>query len=628
MFELVFLSGPRGGEVLPITKTLLAGRSPECSLEVPDPNASRKHTHLVFDGTSLTAADNGSSNGTFVNDVRITAPVQLKHGDVVRLGETRLRIQQKAQGQALSQSSIFGFKDASADEDLSQSIVMSAVDVAPKRNVNAEVLSTRLAAIMRMSKALVSIDKPEEVYQGILEALFEVFPQAERGFLMHGSTADQLEPRALKSRGQAGTEGLVISKSICRKALDSRTAFLFNDQNASDFDQGMSIVSLRIRSAMTIPLMVGEEVTGLLQVDTGDPARAFTLDDLELAVSASRIAAAAVRNAELLKKVESETATRNNLLRFLPGPLAEQVLSGSLDIALGGKTYQGTILFSDIIGFTRMSEGMEPSGVIAVMNDYFARMVPCIEREGGSVDKFIGDAIMAFWGIPFDRGDAAVNAVHAALDMQNGLQGLNTLLRAEGRPELQTGIGLNSGTVVAGNIGHAQRSEYTILGDAVNTASRIEHAAGRGQVLVSGATFTELKGRGFGIRMPPLHAKNKAEPLTVLSLRGLGLGDEILLHLPLVCGGKPVVLVRRLADHSFIALHGAECDPCGGTLSSGIVEWPQADLGTATMLSVLPVQATDGALIRSQLRLSDDTLGGLLGTESPVCPVSWDQLPR
>ena len=628
MFELVFLSGPRAGEVIPITKTLLAGRSPDCSLEVPDPNASRKHTHLVYDGTSLTAADNGSSNGTYVNDVRIVAPVLLKHGDVVRLGETRLRIQKKATGANLSNSSIFGFKDVGAgEEDLSQSIVMSAVDI-PRKTVNAEALAARLTAIIRMTRALANIDKPEEVYREILEALFEVFPQAERGFLMQGSTADQLEPRAVKSRAAQQGEGLVVSKSICRKALDSRTAYLFNDQNAADFDQGMSIVSLRIRSAMTIPLMVGEEVVGLLQIDTGDPARAFTLDDLELAVTASRNAAAAVRAADLLKKVESETATRNNLLRFLPGPLAEQVLSGSLDIALGGKTYQGTILFSDIIGFTRMSEGMEPSDIIGVMNEYFARMVPCIEREGGSVDKFIGDAIMAFWGIPFDRDDAAVNSVHAALDMQNALQGLNSLLRSQGKPELQTGIGLNSGTVVAGNIGHAQRSEYTLLGDAVNTASRIEHAAGKGQVLISGTTFAALKGCGFGIQMPPLHAKNKAEPLKVLSLRGLTLGDEIVLHLPLRCGDHPVILLRRLSDRTFIALHGAECDPTAAPLASAIPEWQATDLGVATMLSVLPVQATDGNLIRCQLRLADDTLASLIGPTSPICPVSWDELPR
>ncbi len=401
MFELVFLSGPRAGEVVPVTRNLLAGRSPDCSLEVPDPNASRKHTQILFDGTSISAADNGSSNGTYVNDVRLTAAVVLRHGDVVRLGETKLRIQHTNRSANSNASSIFSIQDVEAD--LSHSIVMSVSELSRKQ-LAPEQLSSRLNAVMRVAKALVNIDQQEVVYREILDALFDVFPQAERGFLMKGAEVDKLEPKAIKHRGRQDDGVLAVSKSICRKAVESKSAFLFNDQNAGDFDQGMSIVSLRIRSAMTIPLMVEDSVLGLMQIDTGDPARAFTAEDLELAVTASQIAATALMNADRLEKLTSEQATRNNLMRFLPGPLAEQVLSGNLDIALGGRTYHGTIMFTDIIGFTRLSESMPPTEIVSMMNEYFARMVPCIEREGGSVDKFIGDAIMAFWGIPFDKG--------------------------------------------------------------------------------------------------------------------------------------------------------------------------------------------------------------------------------
>ncbi len=628
MYELVFLSGPRAGEVVPVRGNLLAGRSPDCSLEVPDPNASRKHTQVLFDGTSLTCADNGSSNGTFVNEIRLTQPVLVKPGDVIRLGETRLRVQRQASPNSMHASSIFGFKDQ--DADISNSIVMAVGDrdSAVRKSINADALAARLTAINKVSKALEAIDHPEIVHRSILEALFEVFPQAERGFLMQGDTADTLEPRAVKQRGR-GDGNLTVSKSICRKALEAKSAFLFNDQNAGDFDQGMSIVSLRIRSAMTIPLVTsGEKVLGILQIDTGDPARAFTAEDLDLAVTASRIAAAAVNNAELLASNDKLSSTRNNLLRFLPGPLAEQVLSGNLDIALGGKTYQGTILFSDIIGFTRMSENMPPDAVIGMMNEYFGRMVPCIEHESGSVDKFIGDAIMAFWGIPFNKGDAANAACHAGLNMQNAMLGLNSVQRQAGKPDLMTGIGLNTGTVVAGNIGVAQRSEYTLLGDAVNTASRIEHAAGRGQVLVSKATLDEIKGAGFGIRMPPLNAKNKAEPLVVISLRALKIGDEVVLHIPATVAGQSITLIRRLSDLSVIALHGSDFDPCAGPLISALTEWPGIELGTATLIDVMSHQASDGTLVRSHLRLSDPSLGQLISGELPVSPLSWEQMAR
>ena len=624
MFELVFLSGPRAGEVVPVTRNLLAGRSPDCSLEVPDPNASRKHTQILFDGTSLTAADNGSSNGTFVNDVRIGNPVALRHGDVVRLGETRLRVQHNHRGTAEA-SSIFSIQEVEAD--LSHSIVMSVSDLARKQ-LAPEQLTARLNAVLRVAKALTSIDQQEVVYREILDALFDVFPQTERGFLMKGAAVDQLEPKAIKQRGRSDESNLAVSKSICRKALEGRNAFLFNDQNAGDFDQGMSIVSLRIRSAMTIPLMLDDVILGLMQVDTGDPARAFTADDLELAVTVSKIAATALMNADRLESLTREQATRNNLLRFLPGPLAEQVLSGNLDIALGGRTYHGTILFSDIIGFTRLSESMPPTEVVSLMNDYFARMVPCIEREGGSVDKFIGDAIMAFWGIPFDKGEAAASAVQAALQMQNALVGFNSLQIRDGKPEIHTGIGLNSGMVVAGNIGVAQRSEYTLLGDAVNTASRIEHAAGKGQVLASGATLAELKHMGVGIRMPPLKVKNKADPLDVVSIRGLRVGEEIVLHLPVAAGQHPATLVRRLADRSFIIVHPKDCDICACDLTSAVPEWLDIPLGQPRMIAVLPTQVADGTLVRSHVQLSEPNLGGLLGDGEIVCPVAWEQLVR
>ena len=625
MYELVFLSGPRAGEVVPVTRNLLAGRSPDCSLEVPDPNASRKHTQILFDGSSISAADNGSSNGTYVNDVRITGAVVLRHGDVVRLGETKLRIQHTNRSGNPSASSIFSIQDV--DADISNSIVMSVSDISRKQ-LSPDQLSSRLNAVMRVAKALVNIDQQEVVYREILDALFDVFPQAERGFLMKGAEVEKLEPKAIKHRGRQDDGALAVSKSICRKAVESKSAFLFNDQNAGDFDQGMSIVSLRIRSAMTVPLMVEDAVLGLMQIDTGDPARAFTSEDLELAVTVSQIAATALMNADRLESLTRETATRNNLMRFLPGPLAEQVLSGNLDIALGGRTYHGTILFSDIIGFTRLSESMPPTEIVSMMNEYFARMVPCIELEGGSVDKFIGDAIMAFWGIPFDKGEAASSAVQAALHMQNALLGFNSLQAKDELPLLQTGIGLNSGMTVAGNIGVANRSEYTLLGDAVNTASRIEHAAGKGQVLISGATLGELKGGGRGIAMPPLKAKNKAEPLQVISLRGLVVGDEIVMHLPVTSGEYPAYLLRRLSDKSFVVLHPKECDICASKIHTAIPEWLDVPLGQPSMVSVLPTQISDGTLTRSQITFADPNLNGLLMGTEITCLVGWDQLVR
>jgi adenylate cyclase len=627
MFELVFLTGARAGQVVPVSKTMLAGRSPECQLEVPDPNASRQHCRFVFDGHTVTAIDNNSSNGTYHNDTRMTVPIKLVPDDVIRIGETRMRLQLASAGDDdKGSSSIFAFQEK--EEDLSQSLMISVADLA-KKIQSPEVLAARLNAIITVSKALVNINKLEEIFDRILETLFEVFPQADRGFLMIGTTVDALEPRAIRQRGKGVTENLSVSTSICRHCLDKKIAILFDDSKSSDFDQGMSIVSLRIRSAMTVPLMVNEDVLGLLQIDTPDRGKAFAKEDLELALAVSQQAAIALSNAQLLKKVVEEATTRGNLMRFLPGPVAQQVIDGKLDIALGGRTCHGTILFSDIIGFTRMSETLHPEQVVKLMNAYFKRMVPCIQHNGGSVDKFMGDAIMAVWGVPIDKGDSGHHGVEAAMAMQNALVGFNSLQAKEGDPQVEMGIGLNTGTVTAGNIGYDNRIEYTVLGDTVNTAQRLEANAGRSQILISAGTWNELKGSGYGIAMPPLRVKNKTEPVATFSLRGVKAeGEEIALHLPVTVGGVRAVIIRRLADGTFLILHPADLDICAAPLRTAIPEWPAVDLGTAVMEAVHPQQDADGVLLRSQVRLADPTLANLLGPAPLKCPQEWDAMQR
>ncbi len=624
MFELVFVTGSRAGEVIAVKSSLMAGRSPDCSLEVPDPNASRQHARVVFDGTGLTLVDNRSANGTFLNEKRLTEPVRLKHDDVFRLGETRIRIQDRRGATEAGTESVFGFHDSEAD--LSQSIVMPMAELAQQSRSpdGADRRFTGLLKAMNLSK---DINQLNRVLEGIIEVMFELFPQTERGFLMLGKTAEELQPKAVRVKNASGSqEPPKISTSICRKALDARAAFLFNDSNPGDFDQGMSIVSLKIRSAMTVPLLVENEILGLLQVDTTDRARSFTSKDLELAAAVSQVASIALKNSQQLNQIETDTRTKDNLCRFLPGPVAQQVLDGKLDLALGGKTYAGTVLFSDIVGFTRMSESLAPERVVEMMNKYFERMVPCIRNEGGSIDKFIG---MAFWGVPIAQGNSASEGAAAALGMQIALLGFNSLEQSQGRQSIGHGIGLNTGPVVAGNIGSTDTISYTLLGDTVNTASRIEHHALKEQVLVSQSTWDGLGGAGYGIKLPPVHVRNKVEPLSLCALRGLGRdAGEVMLFLPVDSGGVRCWLIRRLSDQTFIILHPASHDPSGHAMASAAVEWPGCSFGTPTILATLPAQNADGTLNRSQIKLDDPTLAGLLGPQPLPCPLGWDALVR
>ena len=630
-YDLVFISGPREGQVVPVEGNLMAGRSPDCSLCIPDVSCSRRHAQLLLENGVLTVADNRSVNGTVVNDERITQPVVLAHGDVLKLGETAIRVQDREKAAEEARAAA---NPPDLEPDYAGSVVMSMADLEKARAK--DLADRRFASLLRamnLSKDIVDLDR---VLTGLVEVMFDLFPQCERGFVLLGSTVEALQPRAVRvgrpgGRPEGKQEAPRVSTSICRKALGDRSAFLFDDANVGDFAHGQSIAALRIRSAMTIPLLVDTEVLGLLHVDTADRSRAFTAPDLELAASVSGVASIALRNAQQLARIESETRTRANLCRFLPGPVAQQVLDGKLDLGLGGRTYHGSVLFSDVVGFTRMSESMQPEAVVETMNAYFDRMVPCIKREQGSIDKFIGDAIMAFWGVPMAQGSSAAQGCAAALAMQAALLGFNSLAAELGRPSLGHGIGLHTGAVVAGNVGSSSDTiSYTLLGDTVNTASRIEHHALAGQVLVSQATWDALgAGKAFGLRMPPVQVRNKAEALTLFSLRGLASENaEVRLFLPLDSGGVRCWMVRRLADGSFLVLHPGGHDLGAHPLASAAPEWPGAALGRPTAVAALPPEDDDGTLDRSQVRLGEPALAGLLGPAALRCPLGWDSLIR
>lgn len=167
-------------------------------------------------------------------------------------------------------------------------------------------------------------------------------------------------------------------------------------------------------------------------------------------------------------------ARRNQLTRFLPRQMVEQVDRGELDLLLGGHDQTVTVLMSDIRGFTSLSETRSPAQIVAQLNEYFTAMSRVVHRHGGSIDKFIGDAILAVFGVPEPKPDDATCAVQAAHDMLSALDGLNAAWAQRGLPMLRIGIGLHSGEAVAGNIGSPERMDYTVIGDTVNVASRIE----------------------------------------------------------------------------------------------------------------------------------------------------------
>jgi adenylate cyclase len=178
-----------------------------------------------------------------------------------------------------------------------------------------------------------------------------------------------------------------------------------------------------------------------------------------------------------------------------------------------------TVLFSDIRGFTALSETMNPDVMAKHLTEYFTEMVDCVFRHGGTLDKFIGDAVMAQWGAPIAEPDDADRAMAAALDMMQELDTLNGRWRAEGRPELKIGIGINCGDAFAGNIGSERRLEYTVIGDVVNTASRLCSKAQGGEIIISDDCRRALAKPPALEELEPLALKNKSQPVPAFRVR-------------------------------------------------------------------------------------------------------------
>ena len=212
---------------------------------------------------------------------------------------------------------------------------------------------------------------------------------------------------------------------------------------------------------------------------------------------------------------------KNTFERYVSKELAHEILQHKEELQLGGEEKEVTVLFCDLRGFTSLSEKLSPAEVVSLLNTYFTRMIEVISAHQGMVDKFIGDAIMALFGAPIRRENDPLLAVQCALEMQRQMKILNVERTNKGLPPLTMGIGINTGAVIAGNIGSLHRMEYTVIGDTVNIASRLEGASRIGDVLITEATYLKIKDDVQVTRLEPMIFKGKSAQINVYRVDGL-----------------------------------------------------------------------------------------------------------
>jgi adenylate cyclase len=218
----------------------------------------------------------------------------------------------------------------------------------------------------------------------------------------------------------------------------------------------------------------------------------------------------------LIEDISSEKRLKSTMSRYMDPGIADRLVAGGAEM-LGGQAAMATVLFSDIRAFTTITEQLGPQGTVTLLNEYFTLMVDCIQREEGMLDKFIGDAIMAGFGVPVAHEDDADRAVRTAIAMMDELRRWNAQRTAEGKAPVDIGIGLNTDSVVSGNIGSRKRMDYTMIGDGVNLASRLESACKQygAHILISEFTYRQLRGTYRVRELDLVVVKGKTQPVAV-----------------------------------------------------------------------------------------------------------------
>ncbi|HEY8174115.1 MAG TPA: adenylate/guanylate cyclase domain-containing protein [Gemmatimonadaceae bacterium] len=503
--------------------TAVVGRAPTSDIPVFDPTISRRHAELVPDDKGVHVRDLGSSNGTFLNGSRIENGT-VTAGDTVTFGKVPFKLQQIAPSPAPAGA---GFKDAPAGATIVRQL--------PVKNTP----GSAFAAIKSGEQA--SVSTAEDKVQQKLKILLEVSTQLGRAIDMDAIlqkiveqayailTVDRVAIQLMDEKGALVTkiardkrgaeQQRAIPQSIARTAVQDKVAIIANDAGQDQRFGGQSILMQQIRSAICSPLMGGEDrVLGVLYVDNASSSHQFDSEDLDFVVAFAGIAAVAIENSQFAERIRREMLARSNFERYFTPQLAQRIASSEGATRLGGDKREVTVLFSDIRGFTALSETMPPSDMATLLTEYFTEMVDCVFRNEGTLDKFIGDAVMAQWGAPIGSKEDPDNAMQAAIEMMDELKKLNAKWLSEGRPELQIGIGINHGEAFAGNIGSERRLEYTVIGDTVNTASRLCSAAGPGEILISEEMRRVLSKKPKLKEMPPMELKNKTQPVKVFKV--------------------------------------------------------------------------------------------------------------
>jgi adenylate cyclase len=362
-----------------------------------------------------------------------------------------------------------------------------------------DIMNNLLMMIMGTFGALRGIVILVDISTGSAEEMFQ------RGM---GKTSLGILSHAKESRYFKGLEEIA-----CIHVLD--------EKSSAEQDKAHSIMGLlsSCKLKIWIPFKVNENLIGGIGLGerlSGDP---YTMDDQELLSTLSVQGAVAIANSMLVEQMKKEEIVRTNLSRYLSPQAVEQIIKKGIALELGGDRKVVTVLFSDIRNFTQITETCLPDQLIQILNEYFTEMAKIIFEQRGSLDKYIGDAIVSVFGSLIPLENSAMNAVQTAIQMMNHMSELNARWMDRFGFEMDIGIGINTGKVFLGNIGSPERMEFAVIGDPVNVAARLSGLAQPRQILITKQTLESLDPHVRFNALAPARIKGKSKRLEIYDIQ-------------------------------------------------------------------------------------------------------------
>jgi adenylate cyclase len=488
------------------------GRGSDNDIVLSDFSVSRHHAVLRREADGWLLVDQGSTNGVVVNGALVERAT-LHDGDHVTLGVFELQVESEHR----SQTSVAPAEVKPNEEELKNisraSIVrpiaeaLSNIGIQPepsladtdKRRMLEQAYGNKVFGFLtRLAGMLISADSVDEVLTQVMGIAFEALP-VERGFILLADEAGELSCRLARQEDQvefSPKEGAPVSQTMLETVMRERVALLFYDAQSDLRLQGGESVRIHgIRAAMCTPLWSGRQIIGVVQVDSPSHVGTLTEMDLDLLTALANFAAVTVERIRFAHKAERERQARSRLERYHSPAVIEEVMRGELGEQRSLKQAEVTVLFADLVGFTPLAEAGEPETVAELLEGFFTHAVEAIFAAGGTLDKFIGDCVMAFFGAPMPQADHGRRGVWAAVRLRDALEGWNRQRQEQGLATVGVRIALNSGPVVVGDVGSQRRVDYTVLGDTVNVAARLEQFVARpGQIIIGPETERLVRG--------------------------------------------------------------------------------------------------------------------------------------